>query len=91
LKGRDFVPSHEIAVSVACSPDLSAVELSREDALCYLRKEPPMLPDDVPPGWTLMTYAGHALGWAKVLTGRVNNYLPTELRLRMQPPSPDKS
>ncbi|NNU33163.1 hypothetical protein HK413_01390 [Mucilaginibacter sp. S1162] len=28
-----------------------------------------------------MTYRGEALGWAKLLPNRVNNYYPKELRI----------
>ena len=83
FKGKDFIPSHELALSVAVNPALLSVELSLPDALRYLRKESPTLPDDTPNGWTLMCYEKIPLGWAKVMPGRVNNYLPTDWRLRL--------
>lgn len=85
VKGKDFVPAHELALSDAVNPHLPAVELSRDDALRSLRRESPALPEDTPNGWLLMRHKGLALGWAKAIPGRVNNYLPMDWRLRLTP------
>jgi 16S rRNA C967 or C1407 C5-methylase (RsmB/RsmF family)/NOL1/NOP2/fmu family ribosome biogenesis protein len=86
MKGRELVPTHELALSVACSPELPAVELSRADALRYLKKETPELPPETAAGWNRMQYGGAALGWAKVIPGRMNNHLPTDWRIRQEIP-----
>jgi NOL1/NOP2/fmu family ribosome biogenesis protein len=38
-------------------------------------------------GWSLMTFEGHPLGWAKLLPNRINNYYPKEIRI-FSPPAP---
>lgn len=84
FKGRDFAPSHALALSTALSPDLPRVVLSREQALLFLKKETFDLPADTPKGWALAAYEGLPLGWMKVLPNRMNNYLPAERRIRME-------
>jgi 16S rRNA C967 or C1407 C5-methylase (RsmB/RsmF family)/NOL1/NOP2/fmu family ribosome biogenesis protein len=83
FKGKDFIPSHALALSRLVSPTLPALDLEREQALRFLKKETFDLPSDTPRGWTLARYAGLNLGWMKVLPGRMNNYLPPERRIRM--------
>jgi 16S rRNA C967 or C1407 C5-methylase (RsmB/RsmF family)/NOL1/NOP2/fmu family ribosome biogenesis protein len=86
IKGRDLVPAHELALSVACAPEIPSVELTRADALRFLKKETLELPSDTPGGWNRMQYAGVAIGWAKVMPGRMNNHLPTDWRIRQEIP-----
>ena len=86
FKGKDFVPSHALALSQLVSVTLPGVELSREQARLFLKKENFDLPADLPRGWTLARYAGLNLGWMKCLPNRVNNYLPADRRIRMQLP-----
>jgi NOL1/NOP2/fmu family ribosome biogenesis protein len=35
-----------------------------------------------------MEYEGLALGWAKLLPNRINNYYPKEIRIMASPPTP---
>ena len=81
LKGSDFVPAHALALSPLLSPDIPRAELSREQALTFLKKET----FDPPPakGWVAAAFQGLPLGWMKVLPNRMNNYLPAERRIRM--------
>jgi len=72
-----------LALSQMVSPDLPAIDLTREQALLFLKKETFDLPPETPHGWTLARYAGLNLGWMKVLPNRMNNYLPPERRIRM--------
>ena len=83
FKGKDFIPSHALALSALVSPALPGVELSREQALLFLKKETFHLPPDTPRGWTLARFESMNLGWIKVLPDRMNNYLPPERRIRM--------
>jgi 16S rRNA C967 or C1407 C5-methylase (RsmB/RsmF family)/NOL1/NOP2/fmu family ribosome biogenesis protein len=84
FKGQDFVPDHALALSNAASPTLPAVDLIREQALLFLKKENFELPAGAPSkGWVLARYQGLNLGWMKVLPNRWNNYLPQERRIRM--------
>jgi 16S rRNA C967 or C1407 C5-methylase (RsmB/RsmF family)/NOL1/NOP2/fmu family ribosome biogenesis protein len=83
FKGKDFVPSHALALSRLISPTLSALDLSREQALLFLKKETFEVPPVTPRGWALARFEGLNLGWLKMLPGRMNNYLPPERRIRM--------
>ncbi|MFN0013536.1 MAG: methyltransferase RsmF C-terminal domain-like protein, partial [Saprospiraceae bacterium] len=84
FKGSDFVPDHALALSNAVSPALPAVELPRNLALHFLKKDNFELPNGAPSkGWALARYQGLNLGWMKILPNRWNNYLPPERRIRM--------
>lgn len=82
IKGSDLVPSQEAAWSVHLSPGIPHLELDLENALRYLRKQP-LAPPAGERGLHLVTFRNHGLGWAKMLPGRINNYLPAELRILM--------
>ncbi|MEL6659350.1 MAG: RNA methyltransferase [Bacteroidota bacterium] len=82
-KGRQFVPTPEWALQLSCHPDLPAVEVDRDTALEFLRKNTPQI-DQVPKGWVLIRYEGLNLGWVKGLGNRYNNYYPKHWRIRMQ-------
>jgi 16S rRNA C967 or C1407 C5-methylase (RsmB/RsmF family)/NOL1/NOP2/fmu family ribosome biogenesis protein len=86
--GKDFVPAHDLALSELMDKEWPAIDASKEEAISYLRKEEINLPlaeagkgEDKGKGWYLVQYQGHNLGWAKILTGRINNYYPKELRI----------
>ena len=83
FKGKDFVPSHALALSRLAAPDLPAVDLTRQQALLFLKKETFDPPVGAPLGWTLARFEGLNLGWLKILPNRLNNYLPQERRIRM--------
>ena len=81
LAAKDFIPDHELALSLILKKDaFLQTPLSKEQAIQYLRKEN-MLLQVASVGWSLMTYEGHALGWAKLLLKRINNYYPKEIRI----------
>ena len=81
LKGR-LKPSPALALySQVNRQALPCVELSLPDALSYLRREDIRL--EAPRGeWILLTHRGIALGWAKEVGSRLNNYYPKEWRIR---------
>lgn len=85
FKGEDFIPSHDLALSTAISPKLPAIELSKEDALKFLKKEHINI-ENAQNGWLLTRYQGLNLGFIKVIGDRMNNYLPKEWRIRMDIP-----
>jgi 16S rRNA C967 or C1407 C5-methylase (RsmB/RsmF family)/NOL1/NOP2/fmu family ribosome biogenesis protein len=86
LAGRDLVPDHELALSIIVNQDaVLQTELDYEQAILYLRRENLTI-DTVEKGWSLMTFEGQALGWAKLLPNRINNYYPKELRILAQAP-----
>jgi len=81
-KGADWVPTHELAMHPHYMHQPPQVELSREQALAYLRGRDPQ--PDCPKGWQLATYHQLPLGWLKQLGTRCNNYLPRQLHIRME-------
>lgn len=83
LKGKKLIPNEGLAFSTALNHQkLSTYELSLEEALNYLRKENFYF-ETMPNGWNLITHLGLGLGWANRIQQRVNNYYPTNWRIRM--------
>ncbi len=83
---KDWIPEHDVALSLDRNPGLPTWTLSREDALRFLKKEELMPPPGAGRGWYVAAYEGRGLGWVKVLSNRVNNYLPKGWRIRMELP-----
>ncbi len=79
LKG-DLLPAHSLALSVLRAGQVPYLNLDIVQATRYLRKEDPQVAG-APKGWFLACYEDYALGWAKGLGGRVNNYLPKGWRV----------
>jgi NOL1/NOP2/fmu family ribosome biogenesis protein len=80
LKGKSFVPDHELAMSLVLHSDVPFLDLSKEEALRFLKKE--ALPNRFgSQGWHLMQYEGLSLGWGNVLPNRINNGLPKSWRI----------
>ncbi|MFD0751250.1 RNA methyltransferase [Mucilaginibacter calamicampi] len=85
VAGRDVVPDHELALSTIVNKDvILQTPLDYNQAIQYLRRDNLTI-DTADKGWSLMTYEGQALGWAKLLPNRINNYYPKELRILSQP------
>jgi NOL1/NOP2/fmu family ribosome biogenesis protein len=82
-KGKDFIPAHELALSIDINPEIKRIELSKEDALVYMKCDAIKIDSDYK-GWAVVTYQNHGLGWIKLVPGRVNNYFPKELRIKME-------
>jgi 16S rRNA C967 or C1407 C5-methylase (RsmB/RsmF family)/NOL1/NOP2/fmu family ribosome biogenesis protein len=80
LSLKEFIPEHDLAMSTIISPERPAVMLDHQQALQYLRKEE-LHVDTAFRGWALVRYAGHPLGWVKILPNRWNNYYPKEWRI----------
>lgn len=86
LAGRDLIPDHELALSIIVNKDaVLQTDLDYDQAILYLRRENLNI-DEARKGWSLMTFEGQPLGWAKLLPNRVNNYYPKELRILAQGP-----
>lgn len=82
-KGRKLIPQHELALSVERSEAAFPVaELSYAQAIDYLRREAVTLSPEVPRGYVVATYQGHALGFLNNLGTRANNLYPAEWRIR---------
>jgi len=82
FKQKGFVPTHDLAMSRHLSQEVRGVELNKEEALSYLSKKDFSLPANTPKGWNTIKYQNLVLGWIKVLANRINNYYPTEIRIK---------
>ena len=85
VRGRDFVPSHALALSTVLRrgifPEHTA---SYDEAIGYLRREAITLPATMPRSFVLLTYEGLPLGFVKNLGNRSNNLYPQEWRIRSE-------
>ena len=82
-KGKDFIPSQELALSTALTPNaFPSVELEWEDAIKFLKKEALVLPSGTDKGYVLVRYQRLPLGFVKNLGNRANNLYPQEWRIR---------
>lgn len=83
IKGKDAIPSHAEALLTSLDPNkYNKVELSKEQALNYLRREAIVLPPDTPKGFVIVCFDEHPLGFVKNLGNRANNLYPQEWRIR---------
>jgi 16S rRNA C967 or C1407 C5-methylase (RsmB/RsmF family)/NOL1/NOP2/fmu family ribosome biogenesis protein len=80
-QGKEWIPSHEWALSTLPKNGFPQQELTMEEALDFLRKKEQSFAE-LPLGWVLLTYQKLPLGWIKNLGKRVNNYYPKEWRIR---------
>ena len=80
IAGKELVPDHDLALSQLLNPEVPVLQLKKDEALQYLRKEEvkTLAPQK---GWTIVQYEGTNLGWIKVLSNRSNNYYPKEWRI----------
>lgn len=82
-KGNDIIPSECLALSTSISGSaFPIVEVDKDTALSYLRREPILLPADTERGFVLAAYKGLPLGFVKNLGNRTNNMFPQEWRIR---------
>ncbi len=81
--GRELLPSHDLACSIHIRTDLAAKDVTLDVALQFLRKDSLDIVDftAVKLGWCLIRYKGTNLGWIKILSNRINNYYPKEVRI----------
>jgi 16S rRNA C967 or C1407 C5-methylase (RsmB/RsmF family)/NOL1/NOP2/fmu family ribosome biogenesis protein len=81
-KGKDFIPDHELALSIDRNLQIPAIEVDINTALKFLKAETIILPE-AQHGWHLITYKNQSLGWIKSIQGRINNYFPKNQRILM--------
>jgi 16S rRNA C967 or C1407 C5-methylase (RsmB/RsmF family)/NOL1/NOP2/fmu family ribosome biogenesis protein len=88
IAGKDLIPDHELALSLMINRDaVLNTELTHEQAIAYLRRDNIPDLDTAQKGWSLMTFENHPLGWAKLLSNRINNYYPKEMRILAAAPT----
>ncbi len=79
--GKDDLPPASLPLSTAYGRGTyPEVGLTYAQAVSYLRRE--VLRIEAPKGLVVVTYAGHPLGFAKSVGGRLNNLYPQEWRIR---------
>ncbi len=79
MKGKDIIPSHELALSGWFKGGFPTVDLDLNNALSYLKRKE--FSAEGQKGWNLMCFGGLPIGWAKLLPNRINNYYPAEWRI----------
>ncbi|MDL2224344.1 rRNA cytosine-C5-methyltransferase [Bacteroidales bacterium OttesenSCG-928-M06] len=87
IKGKSLIPDHNLALSnFFDSSSFPHLELDRENALKYLRKDTldNELFSALPKGYIVITYENQALGFIKNIGNRTNNLYPNEWRIRMR-------
>lgn len=87
---KEWLPSHDVALSIDRSSSLPALELNKEEVLRFLKKEDVFV-EGAKKGWYVITHKDLGLGWVKSLGNRFNNYLPKHWRIRMNIPDEDKT
>ncbi|MBP6687296.1 MAG: RNA methyltransferase [Lacibacter sp.] len=80
---NDLLPEHSLVLSTIMNDGVIKVELTKEQALDYLRKNEITI-EHKHKGWAVATYQQHPLGWMKLLGNRINNYYPKEWRILMR-------
>ena len=81
-KGKDFIPSHFLAMSGIQHEDYQKLNLEKNISLDYLEREVRSLPMKEAPGWYLATYHSTVLGWVKNSQNGWKNHYPIQWRLR---------
>jgi NOL1/NOP2/fmu family ribosome biogenesis protein len=82
LKGKDFIPSHVMAMSGIQSRDYGIIKLDLTHALDYLERNTYSLPPLTSPGWYMIEYDTTILGWVKGTQQGWKNHYPMNWRLR---------
>jgi 16S rRNA C967 or C1407 C5-methylase (RsmB/RsmF family)/NOL1/NOP2/fmu family ribosome biogenesis protein len=75
-----LIPGHALAMSSLLNESIPVNRLDHSHAIEYLKKKEIRIEPAVK-GWQLVQYEGHNLGWINVLSNRINNYYPKELRI----------
>ncbi|MDR0232764.1 MAG: rRNA cytosine-C5-methyltransferase [Dysgonamonadaceae bacterium] len=83
IKGKDIIPDHSLAMSVNFNPKaFPLVEVDKETAINYLRRESIQLPPQTPKGYVVLTFQNQPIGFVKNIGNRANNLYPQEWRIR---------
>jgi NOL1/NOP2/fmu family ribosome biogenesis protein len=70
-----------MAMNALVKTENRIVDVSTDIALSYLRRELVDVNTELR-GWILLRSEGVILGWVKKMDNRINNYYPTEWRIR---------
>lgn len=82
IKGKDLIPTQALALSTSLRRGaFPEVEVNKEQALDFLRREAITLPEGTPRGFVLLTFSDLPLGFVKNLGNRSNNLYPAPWRI----------
>jgi NOL1/NOP2/fmu family ribosome biogenesis protein len=79
----ELIPDHELAVSASINNDCNQLDLTRDQAISYLKREE-LNGLEGASGWYWITYNGTGLGWAKMAGGKFKNHYPMNWRILKQ-------
>ena len=83
VKGRDFVPNADLALSLILSEDaFNVADVDLDTALAFLHRDAVTL-HDCEKGFILLRFEGANLGFVKNIGNRCNNLHPQSRRIRM--------
>jgi 16S rRNA C967 or C1407 C5-methylase (RsmB/RsmF family)/NOL1/NOP2/fmu family ribosome biogenesis protein len=83
FKGKDFVPSQRLALSIELDGDkILGIQVDYDMAIKFLKREA-LETVNAPQGFLLVTFKGNPLGWVKNVGNRCNNLYPANWRIRM--------
>jgi len=86
VKKKDIRPEPELALFTGLKDAAFPVEtLELETAVHYLSRA--SVETHFPKGWGIVAFEGVNLGFAKQIQNRMNNYWPSEWKIRMQVPA----
>ena len=75
-----LIPHHSLAMSDWVNSKVEKIALDFPHAIRYLQRKDG-LEVSAKKGWTLVEFKKRNLGWINVLSNRINNYYPKELRI----------
>lgn len=82
-KGKKTIPDISLALSINQKEnDYPHIDVDRQTAINYLRREAITLSADTPRGIVTITYKGLGLGFANNIGNRANNLYPQEWRIK---------
>jgi 16S rRNA C967 or C1407 C5-methylase (RsmB/RsmF family) len=86
LKQGSVIPAHDLAVSSLFRRGaLPEAGVGYDEAIRFLRNESDVGAVFNEKGWNTVVYRGMPLGFIKNIGQRINNYYPSEWRIRMHP------
>lgn len=80
LMRNKMVPDHALAQSGMLHEAIPVTNLDPDQAIAYLQRKEFAWPGKGK-GWQIAAFEGQKLGWVNVLSNRINNYYPKELRI----------
>nr|WP_262920186.1 RsmB/NOP family class I SAM-dependent RNA methyltransferase [Niabella hibiscisoli] len=83
LAHKKLIPDHALAMSKKVAESIVCADLGLPEAIAYLQKNT-IENTGLSTGWQLARYNKQVLGWMNVLSNRINNYYPKELRILKQ-------